>query len=80
MSGKIASFSLTSAIGFFVAATAIDDAKRTTLVACFGLAALSLLVAVVAAVVFAKEKIVEGRKRSRERANGADQGDLGSAV
>lgn len=80
MSGKITSFCLTSAVGFFVAATAIDDATRVTLIVCYGFAALSLLVAAVAAVVFAKEKIVEGRKRSQGRANRADEGDLSSPV
>jgi len=36
------------------------------------LAGLCLLVAVIAAAVFGKEKIDEGRKRSQERADGAD--------
>lgn len=68
----------TSAIGFFVAATAIDDAKRITLSVCYGFAALSLVVAVVAAVVLATEKIAEGRERSQERANRPNQSDPSS--
>eukprot|EP00752_Nemacystus_decipiens_P017775 g15937.t1 len=65
-SGKIATFSLSSAIGFFVAATAVDDAKRATLGICYGFAALCLLGAVTAAVVFAKDKVAEGLKRDQE--------------
>lgn len=79
-SGKIASLVFTSAIGFFVAATTINDAKRVTLSVCYGFAAFSLLVAVVAAIVFAKEKIAEGRKRSQEEASRADQSDPTASV
>eukprot|EP00752_Nemacystus_decipiens_P010711 g9538.t3 len=66
-SGKIATFSLTSAIGLFGAATAIDDTKRVTVGICYGFAALFLLIAVIAAVVVCKEEIDEGRKRDQER-------------
>lgn len=80
MSGKIASFSLTSAIGFFVAATAIDDAKRVTLIVCYGFAALSSLVAMLAAVVFVQEKIAEGRKRRQESTSRTHERALSSPV
>ena len=74
LSGKIASSSLVFSVGFLVAATAIDDAKGVTLVnVCFGLAGLCFLFAVVAALVFGMDKIAEGRKRSQERAERADE-------
>ena len=80
LSGKIASSSLAFSVGFFVAATSVDDAKLVTVIACFGLAGLCLLVAVIAAVVFCKEKIEEGRKRSQERAGRTGQEDGSSLI
>ena len=75
LSGKIASSSLAFSVGFFVAATSVHDAKLVTVDICFGLAGLCLLVALIAAVVFCKEKIEEGRKRSQERAGRTGQED-----
>eukprot|EP00903_Cladosiphon_okamuranus_P010804 g10207.t1 len=80
LSGKIFSSSLAFAVGFFVAATAVDDSKRVTLNVCFGLAGLCFLVAVIAAVVFVMEKITEGRKRTQEEARRADPEDDGSFI
>ena len=78
---KIAGGFSTFSVAFFVAATAIDDSKRVTLLVCYGLAAFSLAVALVAAVVFARPKIAEGRKRRQaERASRAGERDLGSPV
>ena len=81
LAGKIAGGFLGFFVTFFVAATAIDGSKRVTLLVCYGLAAFSLVVALVAAVVFARPKIAEGRKRRREeRARRAGERDLGSPV
>lgn len=77
-SGKILGSSLTLAVGFFIASTTIDDTKRVTLSVCFGFAGLCLLVAVVAAVIFVKFKIEEGKRN--EEANRADQRALSSPV
>ncbi len=73
LSGKIAGSSLAFSVSFFVAATVVENAKPVAIRACFGLAGLCLLVAVVSAVLFGKEKIYEGRKR-RDR-GGAESTD-----
>lgn len=71
LSGKIASTFLGLSAAFFIAATAIDDARRATLGLCYGFAALSLLIALVAASFFAKKRMSEGR--SQISGNGAVQ-------
>lgn len=71
-SGKIASGLFSTAAGLFVAGITLDDAKLVKQTICFAFAALAMAGAVVAGLVFARHKVVEGR-RNHEGANEANE-------